>query len=158
MASVIPGVDIKSTGSVVMMRVVALIWFCPIAAGAGSAVAGGGKFWLFLVILGLPGVAFVLVIHRARLTAAGDVLTYQGPLRARAWQREEIAAFWLDTSGGRTFNGPTFSVHIGMDTATGEQVAFRAIQASRLSDRYELDCWRAALWDWLEAADEPSQG
>jgi hypothetical protein len=153
MASAIPGVRIKSTGSVVMMRVVALTWCCPIAAGAGSAVAGGGKFWLFLVILSLPGVALALVIRRARLTATGDVLTYQGPLRARAWQREEIAAFWLDTSRRRTFN-----VHIGMDTATGEQVVFRAIQASWLFDRYELDCWRAALWDWLEAADEPSRG
>ena len=158
MGPVIPGVHIKSTGSVLMMRVVALAWCCLILAGAGSAMAGGGKFWLLLVILWPPAVALVLVINRARLTAAGDVLTYRGPLRARAWQREEIAAFWLDTSGGRTFNRGTFNVHIGMDTAAGEQVAFRAIQASRLSDKYELDCWRAALWDWLEAADEPSRG
>jgi hypothetical protein len=158
MASAVPGVRIKSTGSVVMVRVVASIWCCPIAAGAGSAVAGGGKFWLFLVILWPPGVALVLMIHRAQLIAAGDVLTYQGPLRARAWQREEIAAFWLDTSRGRIFNGHTFNVHIGMDTAAGEQVVFRAIQALWLFDRYELDCWRAALWDWLEAADEPSRG
>jgi hypothetical protein len=149
MPSDVPGVHIKPTGSVSMFRIVALTAFCLILAGAGNAAAGGGMYWLFLVILWPPGIALALVINRARLTATGDVLTYRGPLRTRAWQREEIEAFWLDRSGGRTFN-----VHIGMDTVTGEHVAFRAIQASSLADKWELDCWRAALWDWLEAADE----
>jgi hypothetical protein len=153
MPTVIPGVRIKPTGSVLMMRILALTWCCPIVAGAGSAVAGGGMFWLFLVILWPPGIALALVIHRARLTTTGDFLTYRGPWRTRAWQREEIAVFWLGQQKWKTSN-----VHIGMDTATGEQVAFRAIEASRLFDRYELDCWRAALWDWLDAADEPSLG
>ena len=130
-----------------------LTCFCLILAGACSAAAGGGKYWLFLVILWLPGVAFVLVIHRSRLTTTGDVLTYQGPLRTRAWQREEIVVFWLEEPRGRTND-----VRPGMETAAGEQVAFRAIKASWLFDRDELDRWRAALWDWLEAADEPSLG
>ena len=45
-----------------------------------------------------------------------------------------------------------------METATGEQVVFRAIEASLLFNRRELDRWLATLWDWLEAADEPSVG
>lgn len=153
MPSVIPGVHIKPASSVLIIRVVVLTGFCFIVAGAGTAAAGGGTFWLFLVILWLPGVALALMIHRARLTTTGDALTYQGPLRTRAWQREEIAAFWLDKSRGKTEN-----VHIGIETATGEQVVFRAIEASWLFNRRELDRWLAALWDWLEAADEPSLG
>jgi hypothetical protein len=153
MPSVIPDVHIKPTSEVLIIRVVVLTGFCFILAGAGNAATGGGTFWLFLVIFWLPGIALALVIHRARLTTTGDVLTYRGPLRTRAWQREEIAVFWLDRSGGRSQN-----VHIGMDTAAGEEVVFRAIEASWLFNRWELDRWRAALWDWLEAADEPSVG
>jgi hypothetical protein len=160
MPPVIPGVRIKSTPVVLAMRIMVWTFFCLIAAGAATAMAstprataGGGTYLLFLVIFWLPGIAFALVIHRARLTATGDVLTYQRPLRAQAWKREEIAAFWLGKPRRRTYN-----VHVGMDTATGEQVPFRAIEASWLLDRDELDCWRAALADWLEAADEPSQG
>jgi hypothetical protein len=153
MPSVGPEVHIKPVRYFRIMRVVSFTLVCFWAAGAGTAVAGGGTFWLFLVILWPLGIALALVINRARLTATGDVLTYQGPLRTRAWQREEIVAFWLDRPGW----DPRKPVHVGMDTAAGEQVAFRAIQASRFS-RGELDRWRAALWDWLEAADEPSQG
>src|SRR5262249_17767688 len=154
MPSVSPGVHIKATRSVRIIRVVPFTVFCFFLAGAGAGVAGGGTFLLFLVILWPLGIALALVINRARLTATGDVLTYQGPLRTRAWQREEIAVFWLD----RPWGMPNKLVHIGMGTATGEQVAFRAIQASWTFDRGELDRWRAALWDWLEAADDPARG
>jgi hypothetical protein len=153
MSSVISGVHIKPASSVLIIRVVVLTGFCLILAGALNVATGGGAFWLFLVILWLPGVALALVIHSARLTTTGDVLTYRDPLRTRVWQREEIAAFWPDKSRVRTFN-----MHIGMDTATGEEVAFWAIQASLLFNRRELDDWLATLWDWLEAAEEPSVG
>lgn len=153
MPSVTPGVHIKSTRYVLILRVVQSTISCFALAGFCTAAAGRGAFfWLFLVILWPPGIALVLVINRARLTATGDVLTYQGPLRTRAWQREEIEAFWLGRSPRTKF------MHIGIYIADGEPVAFRAIEASRLLNKGELDRWRAALWDWLEAADEPSRG
>jgi hypothetical protein len=154
MPSVIPGVHIKPTNSVLIIRVVVLTGFCFILAEAGNAATGGGKLWLFLVILWPPGVAVAIVIHSARLTTTGDVLTYKGPLQTRAWQREEIANFWLDKSWG----AHTENVHIEMETAPGEQVVFSAIEASLLFNRREPDRWLATLRDWLEAADEPSVG
>jgi hypothetical protein len=116
MASVIPGVRIKRTGWGLFIRVVWLSVLCLILAGMATAV--GGTFWVFLVILWLPGVALALVIHRAGLTATGDVLTYRVPLRTRAWHRGEIAAFWLEKTGWT--RGMT--AHIGMETTVTDQV------------------------------------
>jgi hypothetical protein len=151
MPPVIPDVCIARTGWSLFARVTGVTFLCLILAGAASAV--GGTFWLFLVILWLPGVVFVLMLHRARLTTTGDVLTYQVLSQTRAWHRDEIAAFGLDYnwwSRGMT-------AHLIMDTVAGEQVAFWAIGASLLAERDELDGWVAALHDWLAASDDPSR-
>jgi len=149
--SVITDVNIKRTGWGLFARVMVFTWFCLLLAGAASAAHG--TFWLFLVILWLPGVAFALVLHRARLTTTGDVLTYQVLWQTRAWHREEIAAFGLD----RNWWAHGMTAHLIMDTVAGGQVAFRAISASLLAERDELDGWVAALHDWLAAADDPSR-
>jgi len=153
MPPVISDVYITRTGWGLLVRVMGVTWLCFILAGAASAA--GGAFWLFLVIflviLWLPGVAFALVLHRARLTTTGDVLTYQVLWQTRAWHREEIAAFGLD----RNWWAHGMTAHLIMDTVAGGQVAFRAIDASLVAERDELDGWVAALQDWLVAADDP---
>lgn len=151
MAPVIPGITIKPTGWGLFSRVALFTPVCFIMAGMASAV--GGSFWLILVIMWLLGVAVALVIHRARLTTTGDVLTYRGPLGTRAWHHEEIAAFWLAKSRWTRPRG--LRAHVEMETVTGEVVAFWAIEASLLSNSEELDSWLATLWDWLEA-DQPA--
>jgi hypothetical protein len=95
----------------------------------------------------------VLVLHRARLMTTGDVLTYQVLSQARAWHREEIAAFGL----AMTPWSRGMAAHLIMDTVAGGQVAFWAIGASLLVERDELDGWVAALHDWLVATDDPSR-
>ena len=150
MAPVFPGSPIKPTSWGLFIRVVLFTVLCFIMAGMATAV--GGSFWLFLVILWLPGVALALVLHRARLTTTGDVLTYRGPLRTRAWHHEEIAAFWL----GRSWWAHG-KAHVEMETLTGERVVFWAVDASLLFNSRELDRWLATLQDWLDA-DQPTLG
>jgi hypothetical protein len=147
--SAITDVYIKRTGWGLFARVMLFTCLCFILAGAASAA--GGTFWLFVVILWLPGVAFALLLHRARLTTTDDVLTYQVLSQTRAWHREEIAAFGLEENWWS--HGMT--AHLIMDTVVGGQVAFWAIDASLLAERDELDSWVVALQDWLVAADEP---
>ncbi len=115
------------------------------------ASAVGGTFWIFLIVLWLPGLALVLMLQQARLTTTGDVLTYWVPPRTtRAWQREEIATFWLEP----TWWSRAGTACIGMETVPGERIYFWAIDASRFADRDELHGWLAMLLDWLEVADE----
>lgn len=149
MAPVIPGILIKPTGWGLFSRVALFTPGCFIMAGMASAV--GANFWLFLVIMWPLGVAVALVVHRARLTTTGDVLTYHGPLGTQAWHQEEIAAFWLNKSWGARRS----RAHVEMETVTGELVVFWAIEASLLTNSEELDSWLATLWDWLEA-DQPA--
>ena len=148
--SVITDVYIKRTGWNLFARVMLFTCFCFIVAGPASA-AGAGAFWVFLMALWLTGVALILVLHRARLTTTGDVLTYQVLSETQAWHREEIAAFGLE----RNWWSHGMTAHLIMDTVAGGQVAFRAIDASLVAERDELDGWVAALQDWLVAADDP---
>jgi hypothetical protein len=142
----IPGV-IRRTGLGLFIRVACFTFLCFVLASVATVV--GGTFWVFLAIFWLPGFALALVFHRARLTIAGDVLTYRVPLRTtRAWRRGEIAAFWLQ----KTWWSRGASANIRMETVTGEQVTFWAIDASLRVERSELDRWLAMLQDWLEAA------
>ena len=151
--SAIRDVYITRTGFDLIIRVMGVTFLCLVLAGAASAV--GGTFWLFLIILWLPGVALVLVLHhRTRLTTAGDVLTYQVLSHTRAWHRDEIAAFGLAERPWPTVGG----THLIMDTVAGGQVAFRAINASPQVEMDELYGWVAALQDWLAASDDPSRG
>jgi hypothetical protein len=152
MPSVIPDVYITRTGLGLITRVMGVTFPCLVLSGAASAV--GGTFWLFLIIFWLPGMALVLVLHRARLTTSGDVLTYQVLSHARAWHREEIAAFGLAI---RPWSRG-WAAHLIMDTLAGGHVAFWPIDASLRTERDELYGWVVALNDWLAAADDPSRG
>ena len=149
MPSVNSDVYITRTGWDLFVRATFVTFLSFVLAGAAAAV--GGTFWLFLVIFWVPGLVLILVLHRARLTTTGDVLTYQVLSQARAWHREEIEAFGLAESWWPR------GAYLIMDTVPGEQVAFRAINASPLIERDELDRWVAALHDWLAASEDPSR-
>jgi hypothetical protein len=105
---------------------------------------------LLLVLIWLPWLVPVALLSRYRLSVAGDVLAYRGPLRTRSWRRDQIAEFGIIQS--------TLNVRVGyvyMRTLAGEQVTFHIAAGSRRRpDR--LQAWLAALRDWLARTPSPS--
>jgi hypothetical protein len=88
----------------------------------------------------------VALFARVRLSAAGDVLTYRGALRIRAWRRDQIERFGIVQSGWR----PTVG-HVEMRTLDGHCVTFLVASASRRREA-RLQEWLVAIEDWRQGA------
>lgn len=105
---------------------------------------------LLLVLVWLPWLVPVALLGRYRLSVAGEVLSYRGPLRTRSWTRDQIAEFGIVQSAWRVRVG-----YLYMRTFDGEQVIFHIASGSRRRPE-RLQAWLAAFREWLSGTPSPT--
>ena len=140
------GVTIKTSarGAVIMVAWIGFLCLVMVLGAVNERDPRG----LLLVLIWLPWLVPVVLLARIRLSVVGDVLTYRGAFRTRAWQRDQIEGFGIVQSRWRPDVG-----HVQLFTRDGQCIIFFIASASRRRED-RLQGWLAALEDWR--SDEPA--